>query len=51
MSADFSSSENDPLPLAVICGASATGLGVGRDLGRRGVSVVFALHTWRAVLS
>jgi D-aspartate ligase len=29
-------------PLAVICGASATGLGVGRDLGRRGVSVVFA---------
>jgi len=29
-------------PLAVICGASATGLGVGRDLGRRGVSIVFA---------
>ena len=28
--------------MAVICGASATGLGVGRDLGRRGVSVVFA---------
>lgn len=31
-----------PLPLAVICGASATGLGVGRDLGRHGVPVVFA---------
>lgn len=30
------------LPLAVICGASATGLGVGRDLGRRGIGVVFA---------
>lgn len=29
-------------PIAVICGASATGLGVGRDLGRRGVPVVFA---------
>ena len=46
-SADFMSagsplSENESLPLAVICGASATGLGVGRDLGRRGVSVVFA---------
>lgn len=26
----------------MICGASATGLGVGRDLGRHGVSVVFA---------
>lgn len=32
----------DDVPLAVICGASATGLGVGRDLGCRGVSVVFA---------
>ena len=29
-------------PVAVICGASATGLGVGRDLGRFGVPVVFA---------
>ena len=29
-------------PLAVVSGASATGLGVGRDLGRRGVSVLFA---------
>ena len=35
-------SSNSTEPLAVICGASATGLGVGRDLGRRGVSVVFA---------
>ncbi len=42
MTVDSSPSENEPLPLAVICGASATGLGVGRDLGRRGVSVVFA---------
>lgn len=33
---------NRESPLAVICGASATGLGVGRDLGCRGVSVVFA---------
>ena len=29
-------------PIAVICGASATGLGVGRDLGKYGVPVVFA---------
>jgi len=29
-------------PTAVICGASATGLGVGRDLGRQGIPVVFA---------
>jgi predicted ATP-grasp superfamily ATP-dependent carboligase len=42
MSADSPSSSDHELPLAVICGASATGLGVGRDLGRRGVSVVFA---------
>lgn len=42
MPADSPPSEDEPLPLAVICGASATGLGVGRDLGRRGVSVVFA---------
>ena len=42
MSADTPPSDYGPLPLAVICGASATGLGVGRDLGRRGVSVVFA---------
>ncbi|MDA0917888.1 MAG: hypothetical protein O2945_02335 [Planctomycetota bacterium] len=42
MSSDPSSDSNQILPLAVICGASATGLGVGRDLGRRGVAVVFA---------
>ena len=42
MSADSPPSDYESLPLAVICGASATGLGVGRDLGRRGVSVVFA---------
>ena len=42
MSTDSSLSANELLPLAVICGASATGLGVGRDLGRRGISVVFA---------
>jgi len=29
-------------PLAVICGASATGLGIARDLGRRGVPICFA---------
>tara|TARA_R110002072_G_scaffold302999_3_gene491105 strand:+ start:32024 stop:33241 length:1218 start_codon:yes stop_codon:yes gene_type:complete len=42
MSSVPSPESNQILPLAVICGASATGLGVGRDLGRRGVSVVFA---------
>ena len=42
MSSAPSPEPNQILPLAVICGASATGLGVGRDLGRRGVSVVFA---------
>jgi D-aspartate ligase len=42
MSPASSSNSDQQLPLAVICGASATGLGVGRDLGRRGVSVVFA---------
>lgn len=42
MSAGSMSASGQVKPLAVICGASATGLGVGRDLGRRGVSVVFA---------
>ncbi|MFT4559535.1 MAG: D-aspartate ligase, partial [Planctomycetaceae bacterium] len=42
MSSASTSHSDHESPLAVICGASATGLGVGRDLGRRGVSVVFA---------
>ena len=42
MSSASSPGSDEILPLAVICGASATGLGVGRDLGRRGVAVVFA---------
>ena len=42
MSAASTSRSDHELPLVVICGASATGLGVGRDLGRHGVSVVFA---------
>ena len=42
MSSDSPRLSDQPLPLAVICGASATGLGVGRDLGRCGVSVVYA---------
>ncbi|NQV26883.1 MAG: hypothetical protein HQ518_21245 [Rhodopirellula sp.] len=42
MSAGSELCTSESTPLAVICGASATGLGVGRDLGRRGVSIVFA---------
>lgn len=42
MSSSSAHPKERSLPLAVICGASATGLGVGRDLGSRGISVVFA---------